>query len=203
MTQKSRDFHEKLIFLEHAHVASMKLLGYAGSARKCLECIWTYFKFFKVDKKIAKISTFFHAWWRFSVVQLFGGCRAGACFLMQYACYRAGSVDPEGEGSTGPSRGEHRLTVYRAHASIFTKKMKISCDMQVRFRWEASEFKINVCSFRFWKREVEENSTAWEWPSSIFWKWAPFSRIVRSLDFFRCFCDPWVAVGVCGWEFVY
>ena len=37
---------------------------------------------------------------------------------MQYACYRAGSVDREGEGSTGPSRGGHRLTVYRAHASL-------------------------------------------------------------------------------------
>ena len=36
---------------------------------------------------------------------------------MQYACNRAGYVYREGEGSTGPSRGEHRLTVYRAHAS--------------------------------------------------------------------------------------
>ena len=26
-------------------------------------------------------------------------------------------MKPEGEGSTGPSRGEHRLTVYRAHAT--------------------------------------------------------------------------------------
>ena len=31
---------------------------------------------------------------------------------------RAGYVFREGEGSTGPSRGEHRLTVYRAHASF-------------------------------------------------------------------------------------
>ena len=36
---------------------------------------------------------------------------------MQCAGNRAGYVDREGEGSTGPSRGEHRLTVYRAHAS--------------------------------------------------------------------------------------
>ena len=37
---------------------------------------------------------------------------------MQYACNRAECVDRDGEGSTGPSRGEHRLTVYRAHASF-------------------------------------------------------------------------------------
>ena len=37
---------------------------------------------------------------------------------MQYACSRGGYVYREGEGSTGPSRGEHRLTVYRAHASL-------------------------------------------------------------------------------------
>ena len=36
---------------------------------------------------------------------------------MRYAGNRAGYVEREGEGSTGPSRGEHRLTVYRAHAS--------------------------------------------------------------------------------------
>ena len=36
---------------------------------------------------------------------------------MQHAYNRAGSMDRDGEGSTGPSRGEHRLTVYRAHAS--------------------------------------------------------------------------------------
>ena len=57
------------------------------------------------------------AWWRFSVVRLFGGCRSTVRFPTQYACNRAGYVDREGEGSTGPSRGEHRLTVYRAHAS--------------------------------------------------------------------------------------
>ena len=53
----------------------------------------------------------------FSVVRLLGGCRSRVRVPMQYACNRAGSVFREGEGSTGPSRGEHRLTVYRAHAS--------------------------------------------------------------------------------------
>ena len=53
----------------------------------------------------------------FSVVQLFDGCRSRVRVLLQYACNRSGCVDRHGEGSTGPSRGEHRLTVYRAHAS--------------------------------------------------------------------------------------
>ena len=55
----------------------------------------------------------------FSVVQLFDGCRSRVRVTVQYACNRAGCVDRDGEGSTGPSRGEHRLTVYRAHASVF------------------------------------------------------------------------------------
>ena len=54
----------------------------------------------------------------FSVVQLFDGCRSRVRVPVQYACNRAGCVDRDGEGSTGPSRGEHRLTVYRAHASL-------------------------------------------------------------------------------------
>ena len=54
----------------------------------------------------------------FLVVQLFNGCRWRVRVLVQYACNRAGCVDRDGEGSTGPSRGEHRLTVYRAHASL-------------------------------------------------------------------------------------
>ena len=54
----------------------------------------------------------------FSVVQLFDGCRSRVRVPVQCACNRAGCVDRDGEGSTGPSRGEHRLTVYRAHASF-------------------------------------------------------------------------------------
>ena len=54
----------------------------------------------------------------FSVVQLFDGCRSRVRVPVKYACNRAGFVDRDGEGSTGPSRGEHRLTVYRAHASF-------------------------------------------------------------------------------------
>ena len=53
----------------------------------------------------------------FSVIQLFGGCRLRFRVLMQYAGKRSGYVEREREGSTGPSRGEHRLTVHRAHAS--------------------------------------------------------------------------------------
>ena len=54
----------------------------------------------------------------FSVVRLFGGCRSTVSVPTQCAGNRAGYVEREGEGSTGPSRGKHRLTVYRAHASL-------------------------------------------------------------------------------------
>ena len=37
----------------------------------------------------------------------------------------AGYVDREWEGSTGPSRGEHRLTVYRAHASSIFRRNEL------------------------------------------------------------------------------
>ena len=71
-----------------------------------------------VEKKMVKISTFLpYLMELFSVVQLFDGCRSSVRVPVQYACNRAGCVDRDGEGSTGPSRGEHRLTVYRAHAS--------------------------------------------------------------------------------------
>ena len=59
-------------------------------------------------------------WAGFSVcliVQLFDGCRSRVLVRMRYAGNRAGYVAREGEGSTGPSRGKHRLTVYRAHTS--------------------------------------------------------------------------------------
>ena len=36
-----------------------------------------------------------------------------------FRVFRQDECTQEREGSTGPSRGEHRLTVYRAHASIF------------------------------------------------------------------------------------
>ena len=45
--------------------------------------------------------------------------------------------------------------------NYFTK-MKISRDPVDRFSREAVRFKINACSFRFWKREVQENSAARE-----------------------------------------
>ena len=60
----------------------------------------------------------------FLVVQLFDGCSPKVRIPMRCACNRAGFVKREGEGSTGPSRGEHRLTVYRAHA-IFGEKRQL------------------------------------------------------------------------------
>ena len=88
----------------------------AGSV---LECTGSYFWLPDVENKIRKNSTFSMLDDAFSVVQLFDGCRSRVRVPVQYACNRAGCVDRDGEGSTGPSRGEHRLTVYRAHASGF------------------------------------------------------------------------------------
>ena len=53
----------------------------------------------------------------FSVIQLSGGCRLRFRVPMQYSGNRSGYVEREREGSTGLSRGDHRLTVHRAHAS--------------------------------------------------------------------------------------
>ena len=41
---------------------------------------------------------------------------------------RSGYVEREREGSTGPSRGEHRLTVHRAHASRASIGLSKKCD---------------------------------------------------------------------------
>ena len=91
----------------------------AGSV---LECTGSYFSLPAVEKKMVKISTFFPCQTTpFSVVQLFDGCRPRVSVSVQCACNRAGCVDRDGEGSTGPSRGEHRLTVYRAHTSASQK----------------------------------------------------------------------------------
>ena len=53
------------------------------------------------------------------------GCRSRVSVCVQYAGNRAECVDRDGEGSTGPSRGEHRLTVYRAHASMTSNLAQI------------------------------------------------------------------------------
>ena len=64
-----------------------------------------------------------------AVVQLFGCCRSRSHKAMSCACNRAGYVHREREGSTGPSRGEHRLTVYRAHASLNSNGVSSGYDL--------------------------------------------------------------------------
>ena len=122
-----------------------------GVTGSILDCTGSYFRWPNVGKKIPKFSTFFHAWWRFSVLQLFGGCRSRVRVPTQYAWNRAGCVECEGEGSTGPSRGEQRLTVYRAHASRdqegVSKSGKNSSEKWrylriCEFNWRGSNFPI-------------------------------------------------------------
>ena len=116
--------------------------------------------FLDINKKSKKWWTFRHfflAWWRFSVVRLFGGCRSTVRVPTQYACNRAGYVDREGEGSTGPSRGEHRLTVYRAHASH--ENLELACP-----RWT-----VNRCSPR--EGPVEPSPSRNTYPARLHAYW--------------------------------
>ena len=85
--------------------------------KSVLECTGSYFRTLKIEQKNQKISTFFSRLIMFSVIQLFGSRRLRFRVPMQYAGNRSGYVEREREGSTGPSRGEQRLTVHRAHAS--------------------------------------------------------------------------------------
>ena len=93
----------------------------------------------------------------FSVVQLFGGCRSRVRVPMQYACNRAGCVESEGEGSTGPSRGEHRLTVYRAHASRDFHEMtrRAFSVITVFIISNSVEERVDVCSTTPPSRDLE------------------------------------------------
>ena len=87
-------------------------------ADSVLECTGSYFALPDAEKNLVKNSNFFLCLTTlFSVVQLFDGCPPRVSVSVLCACNRAECVDRDGEGSTGPSRGEHRLTVYRAHAS--------------------------------------------------------------------------------------
>ena len=62
------------------------------------------------------------------------------------SCSRAGYVYREGEGSTGPSRGEHRLTVYRAHASFKRAKMTRKSFLSSESTTGAGEIEIEWAS---------------------------------------------------------
>ena len=97
-----------------------------------LECTRLYFRLPKVSMEIPNILTFLPCLITFSVVKLFNGLRSRIRVLMPYVLNRAGYVYREGEGSTGPSRGEHRLTVYRAHASRASIGLSKKCDFWIR-----------------------------------------------------------------------
>ena len=95
-------------------------------------------------------------------------------------------------------RAETRLTVYRALRSVakvacaFSKnifsKMKISRDPVDIFCWEASNLEFFACRFRFWRRDVWENSVARERALYGLAKWTKFLEkclLVRYSSIFR------------------
>ena len=150
VTPKSRDFHEISTFLENDQDASRKLLGYLESG---LECFRRYREWFWDAQRGKEKSDFFFDIFSclttFSVVQLFCGCRSRVRVPMQYAFTRAGYVYRGGGGSTGPSCGEHRLTVYLAHASWdqmgLSKKLAVESEKRrylriCEFVWLRSNF---------------------------------------------------------------
>jgi len=149
----------------------------------------------------------------FNCLALFVWCSHALSLSRRTDMHRDG-IDSLGPASTSPRerrcaraipgkalrvipRGKQRLTVYRAH------QVNIARAAEVRFSREASQIKIVACSFGLWKREVPENYIAREWPRPMFRKWAPFSKIVRSLDGFQCFRVSRVLICVSGWGFVH
>ena len=109
-----------------------------------------------MSMEIPNILTFLSCLITFSVVKLFNGLRSRVRVLMPYVLNRAGYVDREGEGSTGPSRGEHRLTVYRAHASGCSSKSVNSIDSGQIFvaslgqKLSRNVFVVSILSF--WRK---------------------------------------------------
>jgi len=61
MTPTIRDFHEILSFLEYTYEASRELLGCVRSVGGCFRMHRKLFRRLNINKKIQKISTFFHA----------------------------------------------------------------------------------------------------------------------------------------------
>ena len=55
------------------------------------------------------------------MISLIKGAQNSIESRRDFRVFRQDACTQEREGSTGPSRGEHRLTVYRAHASIWSK----------------------------------------------------------------------------------
>ena len=108
----------RLLFPIFLHLlASRELVGYMGSGLECLYSVHACIRVAQNEQKNPKIFDMFARLITFLGVQLIRGCGSRNCAPMQYSCIQAGYAYPYGEGSTGPSRGKHWLTVYRAHAS--------------------------------------------------------------------------------------
>jgi len=66
-------------------------------------------------------------------------------------------------------------------------KIEIAQPPVVRSALKPSQVGFDMYRFGWCAREVQENSVAREWLTSRFWKCAPFSRKLRSLDDFPTF----------------
>ena len=67
-------------------------------------------------------------------------------------------------------------------------KIEIAFSPVVRSAVKPSQVGFAMYRFGWCEREVQENSVAREWVDSRFWKCAPFSEMLRSLDDFYTFC---------------
>ena len=116
----------RLLFPIFLHLlASRELVGCTGVAWSAFIVYMRVFALLKMNRKKPKIFDVFARLITFLDVQLIRGCGSRNCAPMQYSCIQAGYAYPYGEGFTGPSRGKHWLTVYRAHASINSRWAQI------------------------------------------------------------------------------
>jgi hypothetical protein len=68
-------------------------------------------------------------------------------------------------------------------------KIEIARPPVVRSTLKPSQVGFDMYRFGWYEREVQENSVARDWLRPRFWKCAPFSRKLRSLDDFPTFCN--------------
>ena len=100
----------------------------------------------------------------FSVVDMLRKCRLKVRVSTQYAGKRAGCVYSERDGSTGFSRGKHRLTVYRAHQVSPRAILECTCCVWLC----AVEKFLNKNRFFWWHQQIE-----------IFMEFRLFSKMTR------------------------
>ena len=146
--RKSRKFSTFSSFRRMTPEASIE---YLGSFRSVPDVFWSWSFEFSSSKKSSKKSIFWCPHDRFrkvlgsfewNLARLNAVSHSRVCGLATRFRRDLGTEDlfeytRSGEGSTGPSRGEQRLTVYRAHPSRLQKcRFLKTCE----FNWNRNNF---------------------------------------------------------------